>query len=501
MKQLISTYFLVIIAIQSSAFCGFYVAKAGANLYNNKSEVILVRDGRLTTLTMSNDFKGNVKDFAMVVPVPEILRERDIKVVNRDIFDKIDAYSAPRMVEYYDDEPCNTRKYKDLFLEMAPMSKSSSADMEMDKSTGVTIEAKYTIGEYDILILSAEESGGLETWLKQNGYALPDNANEVLQPYIKDKLKFFVVKVNLENSKNTGYNYLRPIQITYESDRFMLPIRLGMANSRGFQDLVVYSFTKAGRIECTNYRTEKMPTDNKVPTFVLNQFDSFYIKTFNRQFLKNNKNTVFVEYAWNVTPSFNGVKCDPCVGNPPMLNEFQEAGVTWLNGNPNASVYFTRLHIRYSRTEFPQDLMFQVTPNTENYQARYIITHPATDVGCAEGEKYLQKLETRKVLELLEYCKLTGDRVGSYAWYAPALKYLQNDQGSKIQPGIIERIQDSGLIDEDEMRKYADIGIKDNDSREDGSENLLLLLFLPLSLLLISFFQKIKSGDNLKTFK
>ncbi|MDI1233150.1 MAG: DUF2330 domain-containing protein [bacterium] len=120
MKNLITTFGLLIVAIQSYAFCGFYVAKAGANLYNNKSEVILVRDGRLNTLTMSNDFKGDVKDFAMVVPVPEILRERDIKVVNRSIFDMIDAYSAPRMVEYYDDDPCNNRKYKKMLMDMAP---------------------------------------------------------------------------------------------------------------------------------------------------------------------------------------------------------------------------------------------------------------------------------------------------------------------------------------------------------------------------------------------
>jgi hypothetical protein len=490
MKQLISTFVLLVFAIQAHAFCGFYVAKAGANLYNNKSEVILVRDGRLNTLTMSNDFKGDVKDFAMVVPVPEILRERDIKVVNRSIFDRIDAYSAPRMVEYYDDAPCHNRKYKDMLYDMVPMANQAKKESEMDISTGVTIEAKYTIGEYDILILSAEESGGLETWLKQNGYALPDNAKEVLQPYIKDKLKFFVVKVNLEKSKTTGYNYLRPIQITYESDRFMLPIRLGMANSRGFQDLIVYAFTKTGRVECTNYRTEKMPTDNNIPTFVLNQFDSFYIKTFNKQYIRHNKNTVFLEYAWNVTPSFNGVKCDPCVGNPPMLNEFQEAGVTWLNANPNASVFFTRMHVRYSRAEFPQDLMFQVTPNTENYQARYVITHPATDCNCSEGEKYLQKLETRKVMEVIEYCRLTGDKAYRYAWYAPVLNVIEKDLGRVESPAIIEVTNDSEALNRIADRANLGIGSVDSDKpTRVGFEPLLLLLF-PFALLLYALFQK-----------
>ncbi|HNL08151.1 MAG TPA: DUF2330 domain-containing protein, partial [Chitinophagales bacterium] len=95
---LVSIVIAVVFALPKSlwAFCGFYVAKADASLFNEASEVILVRDGNRTTLTMSNDFSGNVNDFAMVVPVPVVLQEADIRVVERSIFDNIDAYSAPR---------------------------------------------------------------------------------------------------------------------------------------------------------------------------------------------------------------------------------------------------------------------------------------------------------------------------------------------------------------------------------------------------------------------
>ena len=58
----------------ASAFCGFYVARADATLFNDRSEVILVRDGQRTIITMSNDFNGSVTDFAMVVPVPIVLQ-------------------------------------------------------------------------------------------------------------------------------------------------------------------------------------------------------------------------------------------------------------------------------------------------------------------------------------------------------------------------------------------------------------------------------------------
>ena len=116
------------------------------------------------------------------------------------------------------------------------------------------MKQKYLVGEYDILILSAKESSGLKTWLTENGYKIPADAEEVLEPYIKSNLKFFVVKVNEKEKQKLNNNFLRPIQISFNSPKFMLPIRLGMANADGDQDLIVYAFTRKGRIESTNYR-------------------------------------------------------------------------------------------------------------------------------------------------------------------------------------------------------------------------------------------------------
>ena len=100
---------------------------------------------------------------------------------------------------------------------------------ERARSLGVTIEATYTIGEYDILILSAKQSDGLETWLRENGYRVPPGASKVLGSYLRQGLHFFVAKVNLEQQSKLGFSYLRPLQVAYESPRFMLPIRLGVS--------------------------------------------------------------------------------------------------------------------------------------------------------------------------------------------------------------------------------------------------------------------------------
>ena len=404
----------VVSGLQANAFCGFYVARADAKLFNNRSEVILARHGNKTVVTMSNDFQGEVKDFAMVVPVPVVLQEEDIKVVTNRIFEKLNEYSAPRLVEYYDENPCQPiiemKELSDIAMSLSFTEDFAPAmSGRMYNEYQVKIEAEYEVGEYDVLILSAKESTGLRRWLIDNDYKIPRDADEVLEPYIKSKMNFFVVKVNLDRMPLNSSDFLSPIQISYESDRFMLPIRLGMANANGPQDLIIYALTDQGRVECTNYRTVKMPTDRNIPLFVQEKFGDFYKSVYEKKWRQEHENAILLEYAWDVSPQ-QPVKCDPCVGPPPINNDLAEAGVDWLGNNGfGGRAYFTRLHVRYERKNFPQDLFFQVTPNTDRFQCRYVLTHPARgDMSCPSGQIYLQDLEMRRKKELDELAALTS---------------------------------------------------------------------------------------------
>jgi hypothetical protein len=88
------------------AFCGFYVAKADASLYNEASQVAIARQGDRTVLTMANDYQGPVQEFALVVPVPTVITEEQVNVADNAIMARLDAFSAPRLVEYFDPDPC-----------------------------------------------------------------------------------------------------------------------------------------------------------------------------------------------------------------------------------------------------------------------------------------------------------------------------------------------------------------------------------------------------------
>lgn len=424
---------LTAFTISANAFCGFYVAKAGGKLFNESSQVILARNSETNrnTITMANDYQGDFSEFAMVVPVPVILKEDEIKVIQKDLFERFDSYSAPRLTEYFDRNPCYTdvQKYKALAMSDSNFEMVEEEASINIKYEGVKIEAKYEIGEYDILILSATESNGLKNWLTDNDYKIPSGADEVLTPYIKDNMKFFVAKVNTERLNQRRGNYLSPIQISFTHKKFMLPIRLGMANANGTQDLIVYALTQNGRVETSNYRTQEMPSNQKIPLFVEGVFGDFYKSVFSKKWT-NNKSSVFVEYAWNLDGK-NFAKCDPCNTTPPASQELLNAGVDWLNMNQNnwgssyqGNLHFTRLHVRYDREHFPQDLAFTETKNKQNFQCRYVLTHPASisDELCDQVLPYYKKVQKRRGDEMNNLTDITWWEANRYQAYLKKYK-------------------------------------------------------------------------------
>src|SRR5438477_562772 len=182
----------------ASAFCGFFVSGADAKLYNNASQVVFMRKGNHTVMTMSNNYKGPPENFAMVVPVPVVLHKEQVKTLRPEVFKGIDQLSAPRLVEYWERDPC----YVPPPPRAMPSYAASGRAYEVEEKSarrpgdfGVTIEAKFQAGEYQILILSAKDSSGLDAWLRQEKYQIPDGAAAALAPYVREQMKFFVAKV------------------------------------------------------------------------------------------------------------------------------------------------------------------------------------------------------------------------------------------------------------------------------------------------------------------
>jgi hypothetical protein len=380
------------------AFCGFYVGGAKAEMYNNATEVVLMRQGTTTVLSMQNNYQGPPAGFALVVPVPTVIKQDQVKTLPREIFDKVDTLGAPRLVEYWEQDPCNAPRYgltSDSILRAEVASAGEADDDERPKKDyKVHVEARFSVGEYDIEVLSAKASTGLQAWLVDHHYSIPANAEPLLRPYIEQGMKWFVAKVDPRKvAFKAGMATLSPLRFSYDSQDFTLPIRLGLANSSGTQDLIVNVLAPNNtRYEVANYPNITIPTNLPVNDTVRTRFGEFYAALFDHA-LAQRPGAVVTEYSWDAS------SCDPCPGPTLDGNDLQTFGADVLGARyQDAAGYtLTRLHARYG-TEVKDDLSFRaVEPiaggrglpdahgemsskvtneGVNNFQGRYVILHP-----------------------------------------------------------------------------------------------------------------------------
>jgi hypothetical protein len=417
----------------AEAFCGFYVSGADAKLFNNATMVVLMRDGTRTVLSIQNNYQGPPEEFAMVVPVPVVLKKENVKTLPPEVFSRIDQLAAPRLVEYWEQDPCAPGPYGVPTGKRKVIVESSEALPDW----AVKIDARFTVAEYEILILSARDSAGLDKWLRSKKYRIPEGAEAVLRPYVQAGSKFFVAKVDPKKVRFlNGQAMLSPLRFHYDSKDFNLPVRLGLLNSSGTQDLIVHILAPGLRYEVANYPNYTIPTNLDLKDPAKNKFGAFYVALFDT-LLKKHPGAVVTEYAWDAGT------CDPCPSPPlspeeiatlggdvlqPAANEtgapIAKAPPTKAKRPPStppkyvpipplampATYVLTRLHARYGKDTLGEDLVFRAAPpiqggrevrdvyghlersalpaSINNFQGRYAIRHPWTGpIGCAQPQR------------------------------------------------------------------------------------------------------------------
>jgi hypothetical protein len=406
----------------AEAFCGFYVSGSNQQLAADATQVVLMRKGTRTVLSMQNNYKGPPEAFAMVIPVPTVLKEADVKTLPKAVFASVEQMGAPRLVEYWEQDPCAPLE-KPKVLRMASGGAPGGAVKGglRKEDLGVTIEAQFTVGEYQIVILSAKESTGLDTWLRREKYNIPKGAEPLLRPYVEGGMKFFVAKVDPKKVQFVGGRAeLSPLRFHYDHERFELPIRLGLANSTGTQDLIVSILAPGQRYEVANYKNVTIPTNLDVDDGVRDRFGAFYASLFDRT-IEKHPGAVVTEYSWQAST------CDPCPGPTLTTNDFMTLGADVLDAGAGQQIaappagkggaagarpapmpvrrvppgwgddfVLTRLHARYGK-DIKDDLVFKAAApivggrefvvangkleegaqpaSVNNFQGRYAIRH------------------------------------------------------------------------------------------------------------------------------
>jgi hypothetical protein len=357
--------------------------------------VILARSGSDTVLTLVMDYEGTASEFAVLLPVPQVLTADDVGSVDQKLVDWIRDFTVPRQVAY----DCET------VFETTPITSTggcalgfgceATADMgvvtRLDDSfdTGVTVESQFVEYGYQFVVLSAEESGSLFTWLSNNGYAVPAGGEAILQEYLDAGVYFLAAKVALSEIETVD-GWLPPIQLHYQSDFFGLPIRIGTISAAGPQDVVIYALTGLddGEVSITNY--PELPLPNEC-TWSGDDFGDWYEEHIQASWEANGPGWIR-EYSWDLEPgpAATGYHCDPCTATPAAPTRDGSFGDFGL---PSMSAHITRLHARYAPDEATMDLALAVSGITGiNEQLKYVdplneieFLFPDCDEGWAEN--------------------------------------------------------------------------------------------------------------------
>lgn len=375
----------------SAAFCGTYVSGDGTAVHNDASQVVVALSGDTTVLTLANDFTGDTASFGLIVPVPGSVTPDDVRVVTRDALDTLDAYTAPREVSYSCEDvvwvPDGDGGWEDAGVDgssggyagcggggYASPYAGGGYDSALggheaggglgssEYSDGLTVE-HFTAGEYTLDLVDAPDGSALQAWLDENGFALPDGADVVLDDALLAGAELLVARISTEAS-SADARWLSPIQVRYAGTTEALPIRLGATASGGVQDMIVYGITTMtdGMLAIGNYPEFTVDTHCLLGDVLSRGYEDLFTATYEAAPRGGRA-------GW--TPEFvspQGV-CDPLPPGGPIENGVLE-DLGFPYGVENATL--TRLHFRGSPSEIDQDLSLYTTGWADYAQQDYI---------------------------------------------------------------------------------------------------------------------------------
>ncbi len=357
---------MLLLAVSLALPCPTVATGTPSSLSFDTAQVAIVRQDNRTTFSVSINPVGDPQAFALVMPVPEVLAQDEVTTLDPSIFARLDGYSAPRHVN---DAGCPNTDSGVAYEDGGPQSDTADAG-----DTGVTVEAEYLVGEYQVVILSAEESSSLGAWLDANAYYLPTGADERLAEYIEAGSYFLAAKVAEEAAVATGVP-LSPLQVSYDSELFAIPLRLATLNSPGEQDMIIYAFTELegandpARAAISNYPEFEVPDKCIWGDPNADDFSVFYDDLYTKAW------TAVGDAGWTVEFAGGFYDCNPCSGVYITEEDVEALG---FRGNAD-NHHLTRLHMRYTPEQAETDLVLygsglyepMVTAYADDYEQNY----------------------------------------------------------------------------------------------------------------------------------
>lgn len=176
----------------------------------SSQKAVIFYDKGKETLILSITFKGDAKDFAWVIPVPQ---KPEVTKGSDEIFTSLQEIIQQHYTIRYDD--------------LAPMMGLGSNVKEQ-----VTVIETKKIDYYEIAVLSSTDSKALAKWLSDNGYQYPEESAYILNDYVNNQWYFVAVKISPETQgadevmQGLKEGHAVPLKLEFNSESIIYPLRI-----------------------------------------------------------------------------------------------------------------------------------------------------------------------------------------------------------------------------------------------------------------------------------
>jgi hypothetical protein len=318
-------------ASPARALPGFIAGKGDTPRLSNSTQVVLLEKGDHTIVTVWADYEGPLDHFAVVLPVPSDVELGDVKTLKRDAVDHLDEITAPRFHEFWEKDPCEPGETEQEWERDLRVKDSAanflgagmpdvSGGQKLPPEMLLDFDPQFKDGEYTFSMVPEGQSA--EAYLQKKGLTVPAGAKQRLGKYASS-VKLLVADVTASKVELGGARraLLSPIRFATR-EPYVIPSTLGLANSSGQQELVIYVLHPDKRFEVKNYSNVYPPTNVVVDMAVKERMGEFYAEVHDGLLAKDPK-SFLVEYAWPTIKHCG----EPCPNAPLAIHELLSLGV------------------------------------------------------------------------------------------------------------------------------------------------------------------------------
>jgi len=309
------------------ALNGFFASKQEGPVKSYTTQVVVMKKGNTTAVSVMPDYEGPLEGFAVVLVVPGDVVADHVSTLKREFIDRVDALSAPRFHEFWEQDPCDPGPPQQEWERSLKVEGggflgggSPTGGKKVAKELFLDVQAKQKEGEYKVSVLDANQSA--VSWLASKGYKAPSGADAALKPYTASGMKVLIAEVDPKRIELVGGDraQLSPIRYYTEQPFDTIVAKPGILDSPGKQELFIYVIDPEQRYETKNYKTIFPPTNVAVDFEVKERMGEFYaglhdiiLDKFPKSFL--------AEYAWPAD------SCgQPCPTEPLLIHELLSLG-------------------------------------------------------------------------------------------------------------------------------------------------------------------------------